>query len=472
MVILNETWFKKPILDSELFPNKSYEVFRRDRSNFSHPPDKNNPQKFKTQGGGVIIAFRSDLDITSTEYEISQGGIAKAEILSVVVRSGSASKTCFTTLYRVGSLGDENLIEVKRHLNSISRSKTIKKHIIVGDFNLSKTSWPDGNTACSIEKGFIDLFNDLGLEQLISVPTHIAGNTLDILLCNQPHILSNIEVMARDSICSSPHFSIKFKVKLNCKRLKPIKRKIYNFRKADSKAINHDLSNIPWDSILIDNDINDALNKFETIFYSVCNKYIPKFNVKSSFQPPWFDSELDKLCKKKSKLLTKYRREADPDIKQAIHEEIKKVRKTYRKVNTKKKRDNVLNDDDPALIKKKFWSFFKSTSNSCRIPETVHYGSKFRSNDLDAGNLFNKYFSDQFSSPSKYDIQIDHENDVFKDHTFDEKKVFDLLRKINANKAAGPDGMQSKLIKICAKGLSKPLTILYNKSFQSGIIRK
>ena len=76
------------------------------------------------------------------------------------------------------------------------------------------------------------------------------------------------------------------------------------------------------------------------------------------------------------------------------------------------------------------------------------------------------------TSPSKYDIQIDHENDVFKDHTFDEKKVFALLRKINANKAAGPDGMQSKLIKICAKGLSKPLTILFNKSFQSGIIPK
>ena len=51
-------------------------------------------------------------------------------------------------------------------------------------------------------------------------------------------------------------------------------------------------------------------------------------------------------------------------------------------------------------------------------------------------------------------------------------KVFDLLRKMNANKAAGPDGIQSKLIKMCAKGLAKPLTIIFNKSFKTGFIPK
>ena len=103
--------------------------------------------------------------------------------------------------------------------------------------------------------------------------------------------------------------------------------------------------------------------------------------------------------------------------------------------------------------------FFKATSNSCRIPETIHYGAKFRSNNLDIGNLFNKYFSDQFSNPSKYDIEIDFSNDIFKDTKFDEKKLFDLFRKMNSNKAAGPDGIHSKLMKMCAKGLA----IIFNK---------
>ena len=54
---------------------------------------------------------------------------------------------------------------------------------------------------------------------------------------------------------------------------------------------------------------------------------------------------------------------------------------------------------------------------------------------------------------------------------FDEKMVFGLLRKMNANKAAGPDGIQSRLIKMCAKGLAKPLTTLFNKCFGTGKYR-
>ena len=99
-------------------------------------------------------------------------GIAKGEILSIVVKSKSAGKVCFSTLYRVGTLGVENLAEVERHLKSISNSKSIHKHIFVGDLNLSKTSWPDAQSSCSLEKNFVDLFNDLGLVQLITEPTH------------------------------------------------------------------------------------------------------------------------------------------------------------------------------------------------------------------------------------------------------------------------------------------------------------
>ena len=37
VVILNETWLKDAVIDSEIFPNNCYKVFRRDRSLSSHP---------------------------------------------------------------------------------------------------------------------------------------------------------------------------------------------------------------------------------------------------------------------------------------------------------------------------------------------------------------------------------------------------------------------------------------------------
>ena len=46
----------------------------------------------------------------------------------------------------------------------------------MGDFNLSKTKWPEGNSTCNKENDFLELFHDLGLKQLISEPTHNDGN--------------------------------------------------------------------------------------------------------------------------------------------------------------------------------------------------------------------------------------------------------------------------------------------------------
>ena len=37
IIILNETWLKPTINSNEIIPGKSYKVFRKDRSSFSHP---------------------------------------------------------------------------------------------------------------------------------------------------------------------------------------------------------------------------------------------------------------------------------------------------------------------------------------------------------------------------------------------------------------------------------------------------
>ena len=237
---------------------------------------------------------------------------AKAEILSVVVTSKSGKNICFSTLYRVGTLGAENLTEVKRHVLSIASSNSLHKHIFVGDFNLSNTTWPNGTSSSTDEKGYLDLFNDLGLAQFINEPTHSLGNTLDLLLCNNNQMITDVNVLPKNTICNYDHFGIKFKVKLLCKRLKNQKRRIYNFKKADFKSINNDLNSINWGYRLNTRDIDKAVSNFECTFISICDRYIPKITLKSNFQPPWFDSELDGICKKKNKLLNKYKRTKDP----------------------------------------------------------------------------------------------------------------------------------------------------------------
>ena len=74
-------------------------------------------------------------------------------------------------------------------------------------------------------------------------------------------------------------------------------------------------------------------------------------------------------------------------------------------------RSNFEDESDPALIPKKFWSHVKSSSNSTRIPETVHYKGRFRNDPKDQAELFNSFFEDQFSETSKYNISVNFRND-------------------------------------------------------------
>ena len=131
---------------------------------------------------------------------------------------------------------------------------------------------------------------------------------------------------------------------------------------------------------------------------------------------------------------------------------------------------NFEDQSDPALVSKKFWSHLKSSSNTSRIPETVCYQGKFRNNPLDQSELFNTYFVDQFSAPSKYNINIDFSLDSDDDISFSHGDVRKLLKKINPNKAAGPDGINGKILKMCAEGISYPLSKIFQTSYNTGLI--
>ena len=67
---------------------------------------------------------------------------AAAEVISVVLKTKTNHKFCVSTVYRVGTLGEENLSEIRSHLDKISKSKTVHKHVLVGDFNLNEVTWP------------------------------------------------------------------------------------------------------------------------------------------------------------------------------------------------------------------------------------------------------------------------------------------------------------------------------------------
>ena len=48
--------------------------------------------------------------------------------------------------------------------------------------------------------------------------------------------------------------------------------------------------------------------------------------------------------------------------------------------------------------------------------------------------------------------------------------VRNLLKNINSNKAPGPDGIHGKILKNCAVSIAYPLSIIFNISYNTGLI--
>ena len=66
----------------------------------------------------------------------------------------------------------------------------------------------------------------------------------------------------------------------------------------------------------------------------------------------------------------------------------------------------------------------------------MYLNSCYRDTSEDKANLFNKYFCDQFSDKSNYNIPIDYANDNTFDISLYHAKIQKLLSNINYNKAS------------------------------------
>ena len=464
VLVLNETWLKPSIHDNEILSPNAYKIFRRDRSPKSHPFDPNHPKKFRKNGGGVLIAVKTDLQVSSKLIKLN----CLAEVLSIELKFPNNTKICISTVYRVSKLKAQNYEALDLYFTTLIKTKKYSKLYIVGDFNfpdLTPTNWETGLTDSLLEQSFITLFSNLDLTQCIKEPTHIKGNTLDLLLTNNTHSLSDILVKPEQSICDSDHFLITFSINSITKRKKSAKRKIPNFKKANWDELNNELSDINWTSLLSSHNIETCWSIFKSKLNEICDKHIPKLTIKSDFQPPWFDSEVFVKCREKEKWRTKFKRS-----KSLNHElKFKNARREYCKLVKNKMRANFSDDQSDNTITKKFWSHVKSTSNSHRIPELVGYSGTYRSSHIDQANLFNNFFSDQFSCPSSYDINIDYSNNNF-DIDFDANDIHNYLRNLDPNKAPGPDQIHGKVLKNCAKSLALPLQILFRTSYYTCII--
>ena len=187
--------------------------------------------------------------------------------------------------------------------------------------------------------------------------------------------------------------------------------------------------------------------------------------------PPWFDSEIKHLLKRKETARRRAKRTnlpAHAAIYSNLRRECKRLIDVKHKSYVKELCEQV--HDNP----KRFWSYFRARSKTNSVPDTVNLNGKQYTTPEEKAEAFNQFFYSTFTpddgtTPPLEALGRTTCNETSLDNiclSCDE--VAKALANLDPQKARGPDNIPTLVLKKCAVELAQSLCILYNKSLILG----
>ena len=247
------------------------------------------------------------------------------------------------------------------------------------------------------------------------------------------------------------------------------------------------MKNISWESTFKANDPCESYTNFHNNLKIAIDKNFPLVKIKDKFvnhtKSPWMTNGIFKSISKKNKLYKKF-------LKNPTHKNETDYKKYKNKLN------HVIKTAKKAYYEKQFVKYKNDTKKTWQTINEVLNRNKTRKNLPDTflqkssnnnvtnpqeiANKFNEYFVNigpQLAKKIPGNDNITYEsylNGNYVDSMFIEPVTeYELqieINNLNENKSAGHDEVSAKMIKKISENIIKPLTYIYNLSFQTGKI--
>ena len=444
VMAVTETWTHDGI-GNEIMNINGYEIISRQ--------DRNDTERGR--GGGILIYVKKHMNATVIENNTNFNQCASIKMkfggedvkLHVVYRSPNSQKT-----------NDDDLCNWIKNITGVN--------ILIGDFNFPDVDWQNGQSG-SKGRDFLDATMEVFLEQHVKEATHSSGNILDLVLCNQEGMIT--EVMAEGRVGKSDHDLILFTICVDGRRGND-KRRTPNYRKADFAVMRKSMADTNWSRELNGRDVNDMWVIIRDRIKELMERYVPMKTRKEMMQPPWMDHEVKKAIEKKKEAWKKWK---ESGSRRSKEEYKKKVTETKKKIRNKKnalerRMANCRKDDA-----KTYYAFINRTRKTrSKIGPLTYEGKEQITEPKEQAEVLNKYLASVFTESGGNLPAIGQYNGDARlsDIQIEEITVKNIIEKLNDQSASGPDGIPTRVIKEMKDELAKPLTMLFRKSLETGKI--
>ena len=265
-------------------------------------------------------------------------------------------------------------------------------------------------------------------------------------------------------------------------RVRQQPRKILKYDKANWEQIKSDLQITLEKLTVMQNNENSTVNElwslFKTTLTDSINKNIPHKMLTYKHRLPWVNNNLRKMINRKNKLYFKMKKDIklrDKYKKLKYHVQ-KEMRNAYNTYIEKLILDLPTNDPDQSysnqLKPKKLFSYIKSvrTDNSGVAP--LKKDGQLIADTKQKANILNNQFQSVFTTETSNNIpdKGTSPHPEIQSLTITTTGIEKLLSNINPHKASGPDNISGRILKELKEITAPILTILFQKSLQSGTI--
>ena len=461
-IALTETWLKNEIEDRQVALGDEYVIHRRDRAT--------------RRGGGVMLYLHHSMpaeDVVVLDNDYCQLLLCKIPsvkwVIGVLYRAPSAPTSSFKAC----------LDTTEKYIQGLD------DHVVtlMGDFNVPGILWDPPRTIAATptttEEALLQFAEGTLMSQYVDGPTR-GKNVLDLFFSNSSRLVADVQ--ARDTEMSD-HRIVEILLTYDpCLRQSKAGTPTFSendfrsldMKKADFEKISEVIDEQDWEAVYEETGDEGFPERFRQIIYGAAMNHAPRKKTVTKKT-----SRLKTLSRKKRAVRDKLERVLAKgnapeeqvtalecrlgDLHWEIRNEVVESRRKSERAAIEKIHESS----------KTFYSYAKRfAGNDGRIAVLSDKNGDLHTEPEEIVELLADQFEAVFSQPRENteveEIEACNWNQDEEELRFSQQDLADALKEIKKDAAAGPDGVPADLLRACAKSVSRPLYLMWERSLQSG----